>query len=152
MYKIMENASKALIMAGAILLAILIISLGVMVFRNMSNSVVNDTSLDKQTITAFNSKIQAYVGNNKTGSQVNTLRDIVISINNNAKVQGGSLQNVKEMKIDGDNAVTYNISSNIVTISGTKADTSKFYRVDVHYNEETGLIDTITATVPTNAE
>lgn len=149
MYKIMENASKALIMAGAILLAILIISLGVMVFRNMSNSVVNDTSLDKQTITAFNSKIQAYVGNNKTGSQVNTLRDIVISINNNAKVQGGSLQNVKRMKIDeDDNAVTYNISSNTVTISGTKADTSKFYRVDVHYNEETGLIDTITATIP----
>ena len=148
MYKIMENASKALIMAGAILLAILIISLGVMVFRNMSNSVVNDTSLDKQTITAFNSKIQAYVGNNKTGSQVNTLRDIVISINNNAKVQGGSIQNVKSMTIGGEAAVTYDISSNNVTISGTKADTSKFYRVDVHYNEETGLIDTITATIP----
>ena len=122
MYKIMENASKALIMAGAILLAILIISLGVMVFRNMSNSVVNDTSLDKQTITAFNSKIQAYVGDNKTGSQVNTLRDIVISINNNAKVQGGSLQNVKEMTIGGAPAVTYNIDSNEVYISGTKAD------------------------------
>lgn len=153
MYKIMENASKALIMAGAILLAILIISLGVMVFRNMSNSVVNDTSLDKQTITAFNSKIQAYVGENKTGSQVNTLRDIVISINNNAKVQGGSLQNVKKMKIDeDDNAVTYNIDSNEVYISGTKADTSKFYRVEPHYSTETGLIDIITATVTTNAE
>lgn len=146
MYKIMENASKALIMAGAILLAILIISLGVMVFRNMSNSVKNDTSLDRQTITAFNSKIQAYVGNNKTGSQVNTLRDIVISINNNAKVQGGSLQNVSSMKIGGNDAVTYDMSSNVVTISGTKADTSKFYEVNVHYSTETGLIDTITAT------
>ena len=148
----MENASKALIMAGAILLAILIISLGVMVFRNMSKSVENNTSLDKQTITAFNSKIQAYVGNNKTGSQVNTLRDIVISINNNAKVQGGSIQNVKSMTIGGETAVTYDISSNNVTISGTKADTSKFYKVEAHYSTETGLIDTITATTPPNAE
>ena len=148
MYKIMENASKALIMAGAILLAILLISLGVMVFRNMSNSVKNDTSLDKQTITAFNSKIQAYVGENKTGSQVNTLRDIVISINNNAKVQGGSLQNVSSMTIGGVPAVTYDMDSNEVNISSVKADTSQFYTVRVQYSTETGLIDTITAYIP----
>ena len=145
----MENASKALIMAGAILLAILIISLGVMVFRNMSKSVTNDTSLDKQTIAAFNSKIQPYVGNNKSGSQVNTLRDIVISINNNAAVQGGSLQNVKSMTIGSENAmreaVTYDISNNKVNISDVKADTGSFYTVRVHYSTETGLIDTITA-------
>ncbi len=34
----MENASKALIMAGAILIAIMIISLGILVFSRMSSS------------------------------------------------------------------------------------------------------------------
>ena len=35
----MENASKALIIAGAILLSILIISLGIMVFQNAKSTV-----------------------------------------------------------------------------------------------------------------
>ncbi len=141
----MENASKALIMAGAILLAILIISLGVMVFRNMSKSVTNDTSLDKQTIAAFNSKIQPYVGKNKSGSQVNTLREVAISINNNAKVKGGSMQYVN-MTIDGNSVTSYNVSSNEVSIGTARAETGKFYEVKPEYNPETGLINTITVT------
>lgn len=35
----MENASKALIIAGAILLSVLIISLGIMVYNNAKNTV-----------------------------------------------------------------------------------------------------------------
>ena len=142
----MENASKALIMAGAILLAILLISLGVMVFRNMSKSVTTDTSLDKQTITAFNQKIQPYVGKNKSGSQVNTLRNVAISINNNAKVKGGSMQYVN-MTIDGESVTTYDVANNEVTIGTAKAETGKFYEVEPVYNPETGLINTITVTV-----
>ena len=38
----MENASKALIIAGAILLAILLISLGIYIF-SQAQSVVNDS-------------------------------------------------------------------------------------------------------------
>lgn len=143
----MENASKALILAGSILIAIIIISLGVMIFRNMSNSVINNPSLDKQTISAFNSRIEPYIGENKSGSQVNTLRDIAISINNNAKVQGGSMQYVN-MTINGDTVTSYNPSSNEVTIVNKKAETGKFYKVEPTYNPETGLINTITVTLP----
>ena len=143
----MENASKALIIAGSILIAIIIISLGVMIFRNMSNSVINNPSLDKQTISAFNSRIEPYIGENKSGSQVNTLRDIAISINNNAKVQGGSMQYVN-MTIKGDTVTSYNPSSNEVTIVNKKAETGKFYKVEPTYNPETGLINTITVTIP----
>ena len=42
----MENASKALIIAGAILLAILIISLGIMIFRQASG-VVDSNAMDE---------------------------------------------------------------------------------------------------------
>ena len=37
----MENASKALIIAGAILLAILLISLGIMIYNQAQNTVNN---------------------------------------------------------------------------------------------------------------
>ena len=145
----MENASKALILAGSILIALIIISLGVIIFRNFSNSVTTNTSLDKQTIAAFNRKIEPYIGENKSGSQVNTLRDIAISINNNAKVQGGSMQYVN-MTINGSPVTSYDTSSNIVTINNVKAETGKFYKVEPTYNPDTALINTISVTnVPT---
>ena len=46
----MENASKALIIAGAILLAILLISLGIYIF-SQAQSVVNDSGFTKAEIT-----------------------------------------------------------------------------------------------------
>ena len=60
----MENASKALITAGAVLLAILIVSLGVKIKKNMSNSVTSDSSLQKEEISTFNSKMTPYLGTN----------------------------------------------------------------------------------------
>ena len=143
----MENASKALILAGSILIAIIIISLGVMIFKNMSNSVKDNTTLDKQTIAAFNSRIEPYIGENKSGSQVNTLRDIAIAINNNAKIQGGSMQYVNMITNNKEIFTSYEPSTDKVTI-GVKAETGKFYEVKPTYNPETGLINTITVTLP----
>ena len=143
----MENASKALILAGSILIAIIIISLGVMIFNNYSNSVKNNTSLDRQTIAAFNRRIDPYIGDNKSASQVNTLRDIAISINNNAKVEGGSMQYVN-MTIDGSEVTSYKTLNNEVevVIKDKKAETGKFYKVEPTYNPDTGLINTVTVT------
>ncbi len=142
----MENASKALILAGSILIALIIISLGIMMFYNYSNSLKNNPSLDKQTITAFNHMIEPYIGKNKSGSQVNTLINKAISINNNAKIAGGSMQYVN-MTIDGDVVTSYNTSDHTVTIDNDiKAVTGKFYNVEPTYNPDTGLINTITVT------
>lgn len=139
----MENASKALIIAGSILIAVLIISLGVMIFRNMSKSVVEDTSLSKQQISEFNSKITPYVGNNISGSNVNNLRQLVISIDNNAKVnkKPGAIN----MYLDGSPTplVGYNLETDVVTI-GSKVDTGYFYTVRATYDDSTGLINEIT--------
>ena len=76
----MENASKALIIAGAILLSILIISLGIMVYNNAKNT-VGSASLDKQEIQTFNSYFEKYVGDNKTASEVRTMISEVIASN-----------------------------------------------------------------------
>ena len=74
----MENASKALIIAGAILLSILIIALGVFVF-NQAKSAVGNTGLSDQEVAAFNSKFESYEGKQK-GSSVKALINAVKNI------------------------------------------------------------------------
>ena len=81
----MENASKALIIAGAILLAILLISLGIMVFNNASET-ANNNGLSEQEMTTFNSKFLKYEGEIK-GSEVKTLIQEVNASNANANNQ-----------------------------------------------------------------
>ena len=75
----MENASKALIIAGAILLSILLISLGIMVYNNAKGT-VNDANLDSESIQTFNTKFTQY-GGTQRGTALNSLIDTAISSN-----------------------------------------------------------------------
>ena len=72
----MENASKALIIAGAILLSILIIGLGMLIF-NQAKDAISNTGMDKQKVDAYNSEFEAYVGDNVNGTRVRSLIDTV---------------------------------------------------------------------------
>ena len=83
----MENASKALIIAGAILLAILIISLGIVVY-NQASDTISGINMDQQQIETFNNKFTQYQGEKVTAAQVNALRQLVISINGSEKTKG----------------------------------------------------------------
>ena len=78
----MENASKALIIAGAILLTILIISLGLFVFKQAKDAVGN-TGLDAQKASAYNTEFEAYEGTQK-GTAV---RDLLNTIGNHNSVE-----------------------------------------------------------------
>ena len=60
----MENASKALIIAGAILLAILLISLGIMIYTSAQDT-VSDSGMDRAAITSFNNQFLKYEGDIK---------------------------------------------------------------------------------------
>lgn len=75
----MENASKALIIAGAILLAILLISLGIMIF-NQAQDTVNNSGMTQAEITTFNNKFLKYEGTQK-GSVVKSLINEVLATN-----------------------------------------------------------------------
>ena len=76
----MENASKALIIAGAILLAILIISLGIMIY-NQASGVVNNNAMSEVEISSFNQKFTQFEGTNVKGSQVNSLLTQIVQNN-----------------------------------------------------------------------
>ena len=88
----MENASKALIIAGAILLSILIIALGVFVF-NQAKGAMGNTGLDDQKAAANNQKFEAYEGGAVKGSQVKALIDTVRT-NNKSKTNDNDYQEV----------------------------------------------------------
>ena len=76
----MENASKALIIAGAILLAILIIGLGIFIYRQAATT-VSDTGMDQLSIQQFNGQFENYIKTNVSASNVRALLDTVSSNN-----------------------------------------------------------------------
>ena len=76
----MENASKALIIAGAILLAILIIGLGVFIYNQASNT-VSDTGMDQIAVRQFNAQFEPYIMDNASGATAMALYDTVQSYN-----------------------------------------------------------------------
>ena len=77
----MENASKALIIAGAILLAILIISLGILIY-NQAAGIANGNAMSEVDITQFNTQFTQYEGK-QSGTTVRALLQKVISSNLN---------------------------------------------------------------------
>lgn len=143
----MENASKALIIAGAILLSILIISLGIMVYNNAKNTVGN-ANLSKQEIQAFNSQWEQYEGSNKTASEVKTMIQAVIA-SNAAEEKNGSGRYVDiastQQATDPDTPTTKPTISASTTSSITNAST---YTMQICYGSN-GLVSAIAYYTPT---
>lgn len=76
----MENASKALIMAGAILIAILLISAGLIIL-NSTKGVTEQGGRAAKTleVETFNSQFTKYCGDRVLGSKVKDLQNFVNS-------------------------------------------------------------------------
>ena len=113
----MENASKALIIAGAILLSILLISLGIMIF-NQAQDTVNNSGMSQAEITAYNNKFLKYEGTQK-GSVVKSLVNEAISTN-----ADDNLPNVTVNEKSGTE----------ITTSGIQ--TTKSYKVTLEYGAD----------------
>lgn len=132
----MENASKALLLAAAILIAIILISLGVYIVSQGSDVVgQGGKALDEVAIQQFNGKFDIYEGT-KTGTQVKQLIKTVAA--NNASNPGQQ--------------VTLSASEDIVTgdINSYKASSkignSKKYIISMTPGTA-GVIDTISIQV-----
>ena len=131
----MENASKALIIAGAILLSILIISLGIMVYNNAKNA-ANGGNIDKTQIQAFNSEWEGYVGKNRTANEIRSLYQAVIA-SNAAETKAGTNRFIGITKAETA-GITYtpaNKPTSVPTIANNAT-----YTVVVGYDATTGLV------------
>ena len=70
----MENASQALIIAGAILLAILIVALGITVFNGARDKITGGANrLNQEQIAANNQRIENYTNRTIKGSELKDL-------------------------------------------------------------------------------
>ncbi len=125
----MENASKALIIAGAILLAILLISLGIMIFAQAQDT-VNNSGMNEAATTSFNNKFLKYEGTRK-GSEVKALVNEAIAANAD---DNNSNNNISVEITFGGEDLTKKGSSDILT--------TKTYEVNLKTYEK-GRIKTI---------
>lgn len=126
----MENASKALIIAGAILISILLIGIGMMIYNSAVKPVTDAGSrMDEMTKNMFNGKFENYEGSQK-GSNVKTLISTVITSN---------AQN------EDDIIVTVNGKSSSADLSTLRSGITdgKTYTVSLTYNDN-GIITAIT--------
>ena len=133
----MENATKALLIAAAVLVAILIISLGLVVY-NMAAETMDSVNISGQEVTASNEKFTRYDGSHRRGSEVNAMLKTVLSANRDAEEAG---EEAKIVEVTGD--VT--LSTGATSLS-SRADTSKLYTISVNFGGPGGLVDKITVT------
>lgn len=129
----MENASKALIIAGAILLAILIIGLGIIIY-NQAALIINNNSMNDVEVSTFNAKFTQYQGDFVKGAQVNALLQQVIISNSNEDNSG------RQVAITGGAVVLGENGQSIVT----RASTGSTYKVECKY--KSGIVNEISVT------
>lgn len=105
----MENASKALLMAGSVLIAIIIISCLVLMINNLTSYQKTVTSNDETSqITEFNNQFTKYItGNTIRGNELISLMNKVVDYNKRYSIEGTETDNgqyvgYKDMEIDID--------------------------------------------------
>ena len=138
----MENASKALIIAGAVLIGILIISMGVLLATTLQKTArTHYTSMSTNEIQKFNSEItknfiiengETYI----TAQGIITLKNILNTETYKESNITSNISNIMENKSDAE----------FLTTNGT---INKKYKVEIKYSAQ-GMINDIKITNRTN--
>ena len=145
----MENASKALIIAGAILVSILIIGLGMTLYNN-AKSTADNASLSSVEVQQYNAEFTAYDGKtNIKGSNVKQLiknimthnrtygDDSSLWINVKDHIDAGLVDNEAE---EAANVTEYNDAISSILSSVKQA---KTYEVVCGYDKVTGYVTVV---------
>ena len=150
----MENASQALIIAGAILLAILIIAIGMYIYNSAQSTITESlTDMSTQQIDAFNSSYESYKGK-QTGSQISAMAGRLIANANTYKdepaklpqvvceklVANGSVSNID---VNGSNDGNQQNYIDTLAVIKNKVENKHSYTVELGYGTS-GLINKIT--------
>ncbi len=148
----MENASKALIIAGAILIAIVLLTVGVVVVNSFNpDDAIGE--VDQRTKEVFNSKFVSNSGTSVRGSAVKTLLLNVISSNSS-----NGNEEAKQICVTYDSSISFATgaapatatkngatgvyASNEISKISNKINAQHTYKVTLKYNSS-GLVQTI---------
>lgn len=100
----MENASKALLIAGAILICILLIAISMYIYNSAQGTIATAAGqMAQQDKEMYNSMIKKYVGTSKKGSDVKQMINDVISQNNQYVNESGKFISVLNNGVAGYN-------------------------------------------------
>ena len=124
----MENASKALIIAGAILLAILLISLGIMIYTQAQDTVQN-SGMTQASVTSFNNQFTKYEGDIK-GTMVRSMIQEVRAVNADSK----------------ENEITIKVNNNASPVT-KKIVNNNTYRVSMEYGADGRINNIVVKTI-----
>lgn len=98
----MENASKALLIAGAILICILLIAIGMYIYNSAQGTIQTAAGqMGQKDKEMYNSMIRKYVGNSKKGSDVKQMIEDVISQNSQYVNESGKFISIHANNISG---------------------------------------------------
>ncbi len=136
----MENATKALLIAAAVLIAILIISLGIVIY-NQASETVNSVNMSGQEIQAFNDQFLKYDGNGKRGTEVNALLNTVLNNNISELAENGATSQKIISVRKGSESGSQLVDESAGTIN--KVDAGKVYNIEVKRDTKSGLVNKI---------
>jgi len=151
----MENASKALIIAGAILLSILLIAIGMYIYNSSAGTIQDaGSAISTYEKDSFNAQYESYEGP-QPGSNVKSMISKLISNGNTYKEEERKLPTLiyqakaasASVTVPGSSAaVGDKISSYTVglTTARTAIESKHSYVVEIEYSGLTALVNQIT--------
>lgn len=140
----MENATKALMIAGAILVALLIIGIAMAIYTNSQGVFTNVSGrMNQQQIQVFNQQFEGYEGV-QSGSSVKAMIGTIITNNSVATQNGEEEEKAVTLNYDGETTDSKELST-----KRTKIIAGKKYDVSFEFND-IGLIHTITVELHKN--
>lgn len=141
----MENASKALLIAGAILIVIVLIGIGVMIINSTGNmqDQVGSTA-DTMAVQTFNSNFTNYEGSKVTASQIKALFSLIRSSNASNGYGGRMLTTQPTANTTEDKYVCLDSKSSVT--STTSLSNNDKYKVEITGYSAGGYVQTIKIT------
>ena len=142
----MENASKALIIAGSIILAVLIIVLG-MYFYNQAVGIGKNINMTEYEIQSYNSKFINYEGK-VSGTKARELCDVIKQHNlANSTNKGTGIVVYYNQNYDSSQSFTavtaYAGLNTQVDSVKQNLETGKFYEIILIYDSSRGIVSAI---------
>ena len=149
----MENATKGLMIAGAILIAIVLIGIGVFLVSQAQGFMdQGGQQFDEMTRTSFNSPFESYSGV-RSGSEIRALISRVNSSNLTAAREGTYAEQGIKLIFVSDGGTQYTVDGTVADYqsatanrASNAANTGKRYFVSLGYKNSTGLIRVIAIT------
>lgn len=131
----MENASKALLIAGGVLIAIIILTIGVTLYTMYSKQSKEYNEIFSATeISKFNSKFEVYIGRTDiTAQEIVTVVNLAKQYNNTVKIKVDSTILQFNKTNTPENFIMENLNNTFSFVNGTNDNPNPTY-------DETGKI------------